>query len=254
MIALISPSKDLNYKSEFPVASKDLPRLFDQSKIILEVIKKKKVKDLMKLMDISTKLAEENVRRYEVFSESFTKENSRPAVFAFAGDVYRGLEAYTLNKVQLNYCQKHLRILSGLYGLLRPYDLIQPYRLEMGIPLKVNKHKDIYSFWGSTITELLQKDIEESKSKHLINLASQEYFEAIKVKELKVPVINIHFREYKNNKLSFVSYTAKKARGLMAKYMALENLKSADELKGFNLENYQHDSGLSSAADWYFIR
>jgi uncharacterized protein len=254
MIALISPSKDLNYKSVVPYPSTDLPRLFDQSKLILEVIKKKKIKDLMKLMDISAKLAEENVNRYQHFSEEFTVENSRPAIFAFAGDVYRGLEPYTLDTNQLQYCQTHLKILSGLYGILRPFDLIQAYRLEMGIPLKVQKSKNLYSFWGNTITDLLQEDINESKSEHIINLASKEYFEAIKLDRIKVPVINIQFREHKKNGLSFVSYTAKKARGLMAKFMAIENLDHAEQLKNFNLENYHYEGELSSASDWFFIR
>ncbi len=254
MIAVISPSKDLNYKSVVPFPSTDLPRLFDQSKRILEVIRKKKVKDLMKLMDISTKLAEENVNRYQNFSEEFTNENSRPAIFAFDGDVYRGLDSYSLNQSQIQYCQNHLRILSGLYGLLRPFDLVQAYRLEMGIPLKVQKSKNLYTFWGSTITDLLQSDILESNSKYLINLASKEYFEAIQLDRIKVPVINIHFREYKKNGLSFVSYTAKKARGLMAKFMVLENLNSAEQLKSFNLDNYHFESELSSANDLFFIR
>lgn len=254
MIAVISPSKDLNYKSPIPIQSNDLPRLFECSSVILQQIKKKKVKDLMKLMDISEKLAEKNVKRYQSFSEEFTNENSRPAIFAFSGDVYRGLEANSLNKSQLNYCQKHLRILSGLYGLLKPFDLIQAYRLEMGLPLKINKHKNLYFFWGTKITDLLQNDIEESKSKHLINLASKEYFEAIDINQLKIPVINIHFREHKKNGLSFVSYTAKKARGMMAKFMAVDKLSNAEDLKSFKMDNYSFDSGLSSSGDWFFIK
>ncbi len=254
MIAVVSPSKDLNYKSVVPLSSTDLPRLFDQSKRILEVIKKKKVKDLMNLMDISAKLAEENVNRYQNFSEEFTIENSRPAIFAFDGDVYRGLESYTLNKIQLKYCQNHLRILSGLYGLLKPFDLMQAYRLEMGIPLKVNRKKNLYEFWGTCITDLLQGDLEQTQSNHLVNLASQEYFEVLQPERIRVPIINIHFREYKKNGLTFVSYTAKKARGLMVRYMALENLQVAEGLKKFNLDNYHFQPDLSSDTDWFFIR
>lgn len=254
MLAVLSPSKDLNYKSPVPIDSKDLPRLFEKSKIILDVLKKKKVKELMKLMDISSKLAQENVNRYHSFSEEFTIDNSRPAIFAFDGDVYRGLEAYTMNSTQLEYCQQHLRILSGLYGLLKPYDLIQPYRLEMGVPLKVLKFKNLYAFWGTTITDLLQKDIEESKSEYLINLASKEYFESIDLSKMNVPVIHIQFRELRNNRLSFVSYTAKRARGLMAKFMSQENLTSAGDLKHFNLDNYKFESELSSPTEWFFVR
>lgn len=254
MIAVVSPSKDLNYKSVVPLSSKDLPRLFDQSKRILEVIKKKKVKDLMNLMDISAKLAEENVNRYHNFSEEFTNQNSRPAIFAFYGDVYRGLESYTLNEIQLQYCQNHLRILSGLYGLLKPFDLMQAYRLEMGIPLKVNRRKNLYEFWGTSITDLLQEDLEQTQSNHLINLASQEYFGVLQSERIKVPIINIHFREFKQNGLTFVSYTAKKARGLMVRYMALKNLQVAEGLKNFNLDNYHFQPDLSSDTDWFFIR
>lgn len=254
MIALISPSKDLNYTSDILFQSNDLPRLFDHSKKILEVISKKKRNALMKLMNISVKLADENLERYQSFSEDFNSTNSRQAIFAFAGDVYRGLDAFTLDAQSLKYSQEHVRILSGLYGLLRPFDLMQAYRLEMGIPLKVSRHKNLYSFWGSIITDLLQQDIEESKSKHLINLASKEYFEAIHLSKIKVPVINIHFREYKKNVLSFVSYTAKRARGLMIRQMAIDKMKIAEDLKNFNLEDYHFSSELSDDLNWFFIR
>jgi cytoplasmic iron level regulating protein YaaA (DUF328/UPF0246 family) len=254
MIAVLSPSKDLNYKAELPFQSTDLPRLWEHTQQILPVIKKKKSAALRKLMDISVKLAQENANRYQEFSDQFTKDNSRPAIYAFAGDVYRGLEAYQLNKSEIDYAQDHLRILSGLYGLLKPMDLIQAYRLEMGIGLKVGKHKNLYSFWKNTLTDLLQKDLELTQSQYLINLASQEYFEAIDLQALKVPVINIHFREYKKNELMFVSFTAKKARGLMARFMINEKLERASQLKEFNLENYNYENGMSSNQDWYFIR
>jgi cytoplasmic iron level regulating protein YaaA (DUF328/UPF0246 family) len=254
MIAVVSPSKDLNYKSEIPFKSNDLPRLFGQTMQILEVIRKKKVKELMKLMDISTKLAEENVKRYQNFSDVFTPLNSRQAIFAFDGDVYKGLDAYSLQKSQLDYCQNHLRILSGLYGLLKPFDLMQAYRLEMGVPLKVNRKKNLYEYWGTSITDLLKEDIEQTQSKHLINLASQEYFGVLQPERIGVPIINIHFREFKKNGLTFVSYTAKKVRGLMVKYMALEKLQTAEGLKNFNLDNYHFQPDMSSINDWFFIR
>ncbi|HEX5624625.1 MAG TPA: peroxide stress protein YaaA [Saprospiraceae bacterium] len=254
MIAIISPSKDLNYKSELPMDSGELPRMLEDSSKLLTVLKKKKSRDLMKMMDISEKLAHENVLRYQNFSSEFTSENSRPAIFAFAGDVYRGLDAGSLNKKQLKYTQSHLRILSGLYGLLRPLDRMQPYRLEMGVPLAAGKTKNLYGFWGSRITDLLNQDLQETKSKYLINLASKEYYDAVREKELKAAVIHIHFRELKSGQLRFVSYTAKRARGLMARYMALEGCKKPEDLKGFNLEDYAFDASLSNDSNWYFVR
>lgn len=221
---------------------------------ILSVMKKKKSRDLVKLMTISQKLADENVLRYANFSNDFTDQNSRPALFAFSGDVYRGIEPHTLTRQQLDYCQSHLRILSGLYGLLKPYDRMQAYRLEMGIPLAIQKHKNLYSFWGNRITRLLQRDLEETNSKFLINLASNEYIESINRDELTVPVINIHFREIKKNVLNFVSYTAKKARGLMVRYMAQNNAMTPGQLKQFDLENYQYAENISSETEWYFVR
>jgi uncharacterized protein len=208
----------------------------------------------MKLMNISEKLAEENVHRYKNFSEEFTSTNSRPSIFAFSGDVYRGLDAYSLTKKQLSYTQKHLRILSGLYGLLRPFDLIQAYRLEMGLPLRVSRKKNLYAYWDTKITDLLNNDLKELKSNVLINLASKEYSEAIQFANVDCNVINIHFREYKKGKLTFVSFTAKIARGLFFRYLALENILKTEELKNFNLENYSYADDLSSSTDLYFIR
>ncbi len=254
MIAIISPSKDLNYKSPVPIDSEDLPRLLHESNIILEVIRKKNVKALMKLMNISEKLAHENMNRFQNFSEVFNKDNSRPSIFAFSGDVYRGLDAYSLTSKQINFAQNHIRILSGFYGLLRPLDLIQAYRLEMGLALRVSRKKNLYNFWGTKITALLKKDLDDSKSKTLINLASKEYSDALQFDQLNIPVIQIHFREYKKNGLKFVSFTAKIARGLFARFMILENVSNPVELKQFNFEHYTFAPELSSATDWYFVR
>ncbi len=254
MLAIISPSKDLDYKSELPFRSTDIPRLTNQSFELIQHLQKKNSKTLMKLMDISEKLAQENVLRFQNFKSDFTAENSRPAIYAFAGDVYRGLDAYRLNEKQIQYAKHHVRILSGLYGLLRPMDQIQPYRLEMGVALKINRKKNLYAFWGDQITQLLKADIQDENSKVLINLASQEYAAALDFAALGVPVIQIQFREYKNGTLRFVSYTAKKARGLMLRFMIQNNLKKQDELKEFNLEDYSYDPELSSMKEWFFIR
>ena len=254
MLAIVSPSKDLNYKSPIPIQSDDLPRMVDRSMDLIAALRKKSVKALMKLMDISEKLALENFQRYQNFSPAFIPANSRPAMFAFAGDVYRGLDAYTLDKKQIQFAAKHIRILSGLYGLLRPLDLMQAYRLEMGIPLKISRKKNLYGFWGDSVTELLQEDLNKTNSQALINLASQEYFDVLNLNKIDQPIIHIHFREYKNETLRFVSYTAKRARGLMLRYLILNKLTQADALKLFNFENYAFDPELSSSTEWFFIR
>lgn len=254
MIAVLSPSKDLDFKKELSFTSDRLPYFKEQIGTIVQQMKKKRPNALMKLMDISEKLAIENANRYAAFDVEFKNAQARPALFAFSGDVYRGLDSYSLNKKQIEYCDRHLRILSGLYGMLRPLDLMQAYRLEMGLPLKIGRKKNLYEFWKKPLTGLLNEELKNSKSSHLINLASQEYFSAIDQNDLAVPVIHIHFREFKNNRLSFLSYNAKKARGLMARYMALSNCLNTESLKGFNLEQYSFEEKLSNEAEWYFVR
>ncbi len=254
MLALLSPSKDLDYKTPPPISGGQLPRLLSETEKLVSVLRKKNSRDLMKLMDISEKIAIENTNRYQHYSSTFDTTNARPAIFAFSGDVYRGLDARSLNKTQIQYCEKHLRILSGLYGLLRPLDLMQAYRLEMGTSLTVGKSKDLYHFWKAIITDLLRKDLEETKSKHLVNLASQEYIQVLDLAHIPIPMIHVHFREYRNNKLTFVSYNAKRARGLMARYMALSSCKKALDLQGFNLDAYGYAPEISDEWNWYFIR
>ncbi|MBK9107315.1 MAG: peroxide stress protein YaaA [Saprospiraceae bacterium] len=254
MLIVISPSKDLDFKKEIPTVSVTQPRFLSQTHAVVEVMKKKSARQLKNLMDISDKLAAENVDRYLKFEIQHQVSNARPAIFAFSGDVYRGLDAYSLGEQEINYCHQHLRILSGLYGLLRPLDLIQPYRLEMGIGLKIGKFKNLYQFWKGIIGKQLQNDLEKSGYNYLINLASQEYFQAIHLPDLKYPVINIHFREERNGKLSFVSFNAKKARGLMARYLADQHCTNALQIKEFNLENYGYNEKLSDEFDWFFTR
>ncbi|MEO6190108.1 MAG: peroxide stress protein YaaA [Saprospiraceae bacterium] len=254
MIFIISPSKDLDFKNPSPLISNDYSRLWNKSLDLLKVMKSKKPKDLKKLMSISDKLAEENVLRYQKMGDECNMENSKPAIYAFNGDVYIGLKALNFDQSEIDYCQKNLRILSGFYGLLRPLDLIQPYRLEMGIALKVNKAKNIYQFWGLDITKLLIQDIEYGESKYLINLASKEYFKSILCDSIQIPIIDIHFREMRNGKLIFVSYNAKKARGLMVHFAAKNKVKNLEELCIFNLENYSFDPKLSNSKELFFVR
>ncbi|MBK9642023.1 MAG: peroxide stress protein YaaA [Saprospiraceae bacterium] len=254
MIILVSPSKDLDYQSNIEQNSTEIPRLWEKSWPIVEQLKKYSPKKLAALMDISPKLAAENHQRNQAFIQQFTKENSRPALYAFSGDVYRGLDVESLDPLSIHYCASHLRILSGLYGLLRPMDLMQPYRLEMSTALKIGRKKNLYQYWGNEIADLIQSDIEQQSGKYLINLASQEYFEAVQLKQIKVPVIDIHFREFKNGKMQFVSFNAKRARGLMVRYMAMEKTADVESIKGFDLESYTFDEKMSNEKSFYFIR
>jgi cytoplasmic iron level regulating protein YaaA (DUF328/UPF0246 family) len=254
MISIISPSKDLNFNLPGPAIDAEIPRLWDKSWQIAEALKKKKVRDLQKLMDISPKLAEENFKRNQEMQKEMSPDRSCPALFAFDGDVYRGLDARSLDQSEISYCIKHLRILSGLYGLLRPQDLIQPYRLEMGTALKLGRAKDLYAFWKKEITELLIKDLSDTGSECLVNLASQEYAAAVDFGRLGVPVIEVHFRELRNGKLQFLSFNAKKARGAMVRYMAEIKALSASDLHGFDRDSYSFDERNSTEHSFMFVR
>lgn len=254
MLSIVSPSKDLDFKREYPVLTPSIPLFWNKSLELLNVLKTKKPKDLMKLMDISSKLAEENFNRYQAMDTEFHEQNSRPAIFAFSGDVYRSLDSYSMNKFQLDYCAKHLRILSGFYGLLKPSDLIQAYRLEMGTSIQVNRKKDLYEFWKETLTQAVQEEINNTKSRFLINLASQEYFSVLDFRKLSVPVIEIQFREWRNGKMQFLSFNAKKARGMMFRYFCEVKAKKLEDIKAFETEGYHFDEQRSSDTTFLFTR
>ncbi|NNE29119.1 MAG: peroxide stress protein YaaA, partial [Saprospiraceae bacterium] len=215
MIILLSPAKTLDYS---PTEIKDFtqPRFQQDTQRLVGQLKKKSARSLKKLMSISDKLAATNAERYQIFSEEFTTENAKQAALAFKGDVYLGLEAETFDGQDFEFADQHLRILSGLYGLLRPLDLMQPYRLEMGTSLKIGRKKNLYQFWGDKITDLINEDLENSQSDFVLNLASKEYFKAVNVKKVTKPIINIHFREFRKGKFTMISFNAKKARGKMA--------------------------------------
>ncbi len=254
MIAIISPSKDLDFNRPAPAIEVAVPRLWEKGWQIVEVLKKKKVKDLQGLMDISAKLAEENFRRNQLMQREMTEVVARPALFAFDGDVYKGLDARSLGQPAIEYCKNHLRILSGLYGLLRPQDLIQPYRLEMGTALKVGRSKDLYAFWKKDITDLLVEDLKETGSDCLVNLASQEYAAAIEFARIGLPVVDIHFREFRNGKLQFLSFNAKKARGSMVRYMAETGTRTLSDIRGFDRDSYSFDERHSTDHSLMFVR
>ncbi len=252
MIILLSPSKTLDYDHQ--KYGKSLPVFIEDSAVINKSLKKYSKKKLSSLMKISDKLATLNHERNQVYSEDFTDDNSRAAMYAFKGDVYLGLEAHGFNEKEIAFANEHIRILSGLYGLLRPLDKMQPYRLEMGTSLKVGRKKNLYDLWGSRISEQLTKELEDHKDKHIINLASNEYFKAVKTDGLEDQIINVNFKEFRNDKLTFISFNAKKARGLMAQYVVKNKLKTIRGLKGFNLEDYSYNEEYSDDQNLLFTR
>lgn len=252
MKIVISPAKSLDFETKLPTNQFTQSDFLSKSETIHKTLKKKKPKQLMDLMSISEKLAELNWQRNQDWQTPFTPENARPAVYAFNGDVYVGLDAYTIPVDQLEVLQDKLRILSGLYGVLKPLDLIQPYRLEMGTSLAIGTKKNLYEFWKKPITDALNKEL--SKGELFINLASNEYFSAVDTKALKVPVITPEFKDYKDGKLKMISFFAKKARGLMVRYIIDTKAETIDDLKKFNYEGYAFDANLSKGNKLVFTR
>lgn len=236
MKIVISPAKSLDFETALPTSKHSQPEFLEQSLKLNAVLAKKKPKALSKLMSISDNLAELNWERNQQFSVPFTTENARPAVYAFNGDVYQGLDAYSISEDKLDHLQDTLRILSGLYGILKPLDLMQPYRLEMGTQLKVARKKNLYEFWKKQLTDHLNSELEDDEL--FINLASNEYFGAIDTKKLKVQVVTPVFKDWKNDKLKVISFFAKKARGSMVRYILDTNATNLEELKGFDYDGY----------------
>ena len=252
MKIVISPAKSLNFESPLPIQKHTDSLFLKEAETIQKTLKKKKPKQLMELMDISEKLADLNWERNQNWSLPFTAENARPAIYAFDGDVYTGLDAYTLPVEKLEILQAKLRILSGLYGILKPLDLMQPYRLEMGTSLPIGTKKNLYEFWKKKVTQFLNDELQEHEL--FINLASNEYFSAVDTKTLKAPVITPEFKDYKDGKLKMISFFAKKARGLMVRYIIDTNAETIDDLKQFNYEGYAFDANLSKGNTLVFTR
>ena len=250
---IISPAKKLDFK---PVDLKEesRPRFEIETGELINCMKKKRSRDLMALMDISKALAELNVKRFNQFESEPVDENTKQALLAFNGDVYLGLKASDFDKKDLAYAQKHLRILSGLYGLLRPLDRIQAYRLEMGSMLHIGKHKSLYSFWGDKISSLLNEDMKEIKDKVLINLASEEYFHVVNPRKIETGIIQVRFEEKRRGVFRVISFSAKKARGLMARYIIKNRLSSPADLKAFDTERYEFSPNRSSDILYTFVR
>jgi cytoplasmic iron level regulating protein YaaA (DUF328/UPF0246 family) len=252
MKILISPAKSLNLEKKIPTTFFSEPQFLKEAVTIQNTLKKKKPSQLSELMAISEKLAELNWQRNQEWQTPFTLENARQAVYAFDGDVYTGLDVYSLPNDKLSVMQDKLRILSGLYGLLKPMDLMQAYRLEMGTSIAIGKNKNLYEFWKSTLTKTLNEELQENEL--LINLASNEYFSAVDVKTLKVPVITPEFKDYKDGKLKMISFFAKKARGMMVRYILDNTAETIEDLKGFNYDGYAFDTNLSKGNTLVFTR
>tara|TARA_R110002049_G_scaffold211159_2_gene382186 strand:- start:6248 stop:7006 length:759 start_codon:yes stop_codon:yes gene_type:complete len=252
MKLVLSPAKSLDFETKLPTNQFTEAQFLKQSERLNNILKKKSAKSLSKLMSISDALGQLNYERNQSWELPFTTNNSRPAVYAFNGDVYRGLDAYTIPNDKIDNLQNTVRILSGLYGLLKPTDLIKPYRLEMGTKLPVGAKKNLYEFWKKDITKALNEELEDNEL--FLNLASNEYFKAIDTKALKVPVITANFKDFKNGEYKVISFYAKEARGLMARYIIDENVKTIDDLKGFNYKGYNFSDPMSSETELIFIR
>ena len=237
---VLSPAKSLDYKTPAKVKAPTLPEFVSESAKLIADLKKLSPQEVANLMGLSDQLAALNVGRYRDWSKKFTEENSKPAIYAFDGDVYDGFDVKTLDAKAIAFAQDHIRILSGLYGALRPLDLMQPYRLEMGTSFKNARGKDLYAFWGERVTDSLKQVLEQQKKPVLLNLASEEYFKVLQAKNLDCPVISPIFQDGKDGKYKIISFYAKRARGLMARYVVENRITDAADLKGFNLDGYKY--------------
>lgn len=254
MLIVISPAKSLDFDNPAPSIRTTKPRFLDQSQLIIEQIKKLAPQDIASLMKLSDKLALLNYERYQNFTLPFTKSNAKPAIFAFKGDVYQGFDADTLSNDDLAFAQQHLRILSGLYGVLRPLDLMQAYRLEMGTKFNNSKGKNLYEFWADTLKNSIEKELLKSDSPILINLASNEYFKAIQAKKLSQEIITPVFKDFKNGQYKIISFFAKRARGLMSRFIVQNRITEAKQLKDFDLAGYQFSKKESNNTELVFTR
>ena len=254
MLAILSPAKPLDYETPLKTKLNSQPIYGRESNQLIKTLRTFEPFEVASLMKISDKLADLNHKRYVEWRNKPAESKTRPAALAFKGDVYQGLEAQSFNDNDLKFAQRHLRILSGLYGLLRPLDVIQPYRLEMGTKLKTSKGQNLYDYWGTKLTDGLNEALKESKEGTLVNLASNEYFGAVQPELLEGSLLNIGFKEKRNGQLKFVSFSAKKARGLMANFIIKERVKKPDDLKSFDLENYRFNAKMSSELEWTFSR
>lgn len=254
MLILISPAKTLDYQSPLATERYTQPELLSYSRQLISEARKLSAPQIASLMGISDKLASLNATRFHDWTPDFTPENARQAILAFKGDVYTGLQAETFSEDDFDFAQRHLRMLSGLYGVLRPLDLMQPYRLEMGIRLENKKGKDLYSFWGDVITSTLNEALAEQGDDVVINLASDEYFKSVKPAKLKATIVKPVFLDEKNGKFKVISFYAKKARGLMSRYIIENRLTRVEQLTAFDSDGYFYDEAASGERELVFKR
>ena len=254
MLMVISPAKTLDYTSALATEHYTQPRFVEQSSQLIDVLRQLAPNELAQLMKLSDKLAGLNVARFTEWKPEFTQDNARQAILAFKGDVYTGLDAATLSEADFTYAQQHLRILSGLYGVLRPLDLMQAYRLEMGTKLDNPKGKNLYEFWGEHITDSLNQCLAEQSSEVLLNLASNEYFKAVQPKKLNATLVNVDFKDLKNDQYKIISFYAKKARGIMARYVIQNKVTHVSALKDFNEQGYYYSPEHSKPEHLVFLR
>ena len=254
MLAILSPAKTLDYQTPLTTNKSTQPDFNTESKELIATLRKFVPAEIGSLMKISDNLAELNHRRYAEWQSQASEDNARPALFAFKGDVYLGLDAQTLGARDINFAQKHLRVLSGLHGLLRPLDLIQPYRLEMGTRLATRHGSNLYQFWGNKVTDNINNALAQQTSKVLLNLASNEYYQVIQAERIEGRILNINFKELRDGKYRFVSFAAKRARGLMARYMIDNRITRPSQLRQFDVDRYAFNEALSRDDEWIFTR
>ena len=254
MLITISPSKGQDFETPAPVKEFSIPDSMDDSLILNKEARKLTIEDVRELMTVSENIAKLNVDRFHNFSTPFTLENAKQALFAFKGDVYSGISAVQFSEDDIHYAQEHLRMLSGLYGALKPLDLIQPYRLEMKTKLKNPRGDNLYQFWGDRITENINESLKSHEEKTLINLASNEYFKAVKPKLLEGRLLTINFKETKEGKTRVIAIFAKRARGMMTDYIIRNRIENSEDIKPFNAAGYKYSEDLSDDKQWTFVR
>ncbi|WP_122509549.1 peroxide stress protein YaaA [Pseudomonas viridiflava] len=254
MLMVISPAKTLDFETPPTTERFTQPQYLDHSQELISQLRELAPAQIAELMHLSDKLAGLNAARFGSWTPAFTPENAKQALLAFKGDVYTGLQAETLSEDQLDYAQKHLRMLSGLYGLLRPLDLMQPYRLEMGTRLANARGKDLYAFWGTRISEWLNEALADQGDDLLLNLASTEYFSAVKRSGLNARIIDTEFKDLKNGQYKIISFYAKKARGMMSRFVIEERIDSPEALRAFDVQGYRYNAELSTPSKLVFLR
>ena len=254
MLTVISPAKTLDFETPLSTEQFSIPDHLSQSRKLVKRLRQLSSEDLSSLMSVSPAIADLNVDRFKKWKTPFKPENARQALFAFKGDVYLGLDADSMTEQSINFAQDHLRVLSGLYGMLRPLDLMQPYRLEMGTRLSTDWGNNLYQFWGDRITKALKKEMKQADTDTLVNLASIEYFKSVKVEQLKSRVVTPTFKDFHKGDYKIIGFFAKKARGLMARYIIDNQIRQVDDIQSFDVDGYAFNSNLSNNDEWVFTR